>query len=67
LLVPPNLMKPRGLDASITPEMTLKLEISLGSTAETWMAMQVNYELAELRTSGLSVWRRLTFEHGLFS
>ena len=34
--------------AAITPEMALKLEMALGSTAETWMAMQVNYELAEL-------------------
>jgi addiction module HigA family antidote len=34
--------------AAITPTMALKLEAALGSTAETWMGMQVNYELAEL-------------------
>jgi antitoxin HigA-1 len=34
--------------AAVTPTMALKLEMALGSTAETWMAMQVNYELAEL-------------------
>jgi addiction module HigA family antidote len=40
-----NIVKGR---AAITPEMALKLEAALGSTAETWMAIQVNYELAEL-------------------
>jgi addiction module HigA family antidote len=34
--------------AAITPTMALKLEAALGSTAETWMGMQINYELAEL-------------------
>jgi addiction module HigA family antidote len=40
-----NIVKGR---AAITPEMALKLEMALGGTAETWMGMQVNYELAEL-------------------
>jgi len=50
-----NLVKGQS---AITPAMALKLELALGGTAETWMRMQVNYELAELRKHVPSV-RRL--------
>jgi antitoxin HigA-1 len=43
--------------SAITPEMALKLEIALGSTAETWMRMQSNYDLAEVRKHAPSVKR----------
>jgi len=32
--------------ARVTAEMALRLEKGLGSTAETWLAMQINYDLA---------------------
>lgn len=41
----------------ISPEMALKLEIAIGSTAETWMRMQVNYDLAQARKHTPSVKR----------
>jgi antitoxin HigA-1 len=33
----------------VTPEMALRLEIGIGSTADTWLAMQNAYDLAQLR------------------
>ena len=35
--------------SSITPEMALRLEAGIGSTAETWINLQKNYDLAQLR------------------
>lgn len=35
--------------SGITPDMALRLEMALGSTAETWLRMQVNYDLAQAR------------------
>jgi antitoxin HigA-1 len=35
--------------ASVTPEMAVRLEKALGSTAETWLRMQMNYDLARIR------------------
>ncbi len=35
--------------ASVTPEMALRLEKALGSTADTWLRMQMNYDLAQIR------------------
>jgi antitoxin HigA-1 len=43
--------------SSVTPEMALKLEQAIGSTAETWMGMQINYDLAEARKHAPSVKR----------
>jgi antitoxin HigA-1 len=37
--------------SAISPEMALRLEKSLGSTADTWLRMQMNYDLAQLRSS----------------
>ncbi len=36
--------------AGVTPEMALRLEKALGSTADTWLRMQINYDLARVRT-----------------
>jgi addiction module HigA family antidote len=35
--------------ASVTPEMAIRLEKALGSTADTWLRMQMNYDLAQVR------------------
>lgn len=34
---------------SITPEMALRLEAGIGSTAETWLEMQKAFDLAQAR------------------
>ncbi len=34
---------------SITPEMALRLEKALGGSADLWLRMQVNYDLAQVR------------------
>ena len=33
----------------VTPEMAYRLEQAIGSTADTWLRMQVNYDLAQVR------------------
>ena len=45
--------------SDLTTEMALRLEKALGSTADTWLRMQVNYNLAKARkkTSSLKVKR----------
>lgn len=35
--------------SSVTPEMALRFEKAFGSTADTWLRMQVNYDLAQAR------------------
>jgi len=35
--------------SSITPEMAIRFEKAFGSTADTWLRMQVNYDLAQVR------------------
>jgi antitoxin HigA-1 len=35
--------------SAITPEMALRLEKALGGTADLWLRMQVNYDLAQAR------------------
>ena len=37
--------------AGISPEMALRLARGFGSTAETWLHMQANYDLAQARKS----------------
>jgi addiction module HigA family antidote len=41
--------------ARVTPEMALRLEKALGSTADTWLRMQMNYDLAQIRTKASSL------------
>jgi antitoxin HigA-1 len=38
--------------SAIMPEMAVKLEQALGSTADTWLRMQMNYDLAQIRKRG---------------
>jgi antitoxin HigA-1 len=33
----------------VTPEMAVRLEKALGGTADTWLRMQMNYDLAQVR------------------
>ncbi|GAC1331558.1 MAG: HigA family addiction module antitoxin [Beijerinckiaceae bacterium] len=35
--------------SAVTPEMAVRLEKALGSTADTWLRMQMNYDLAQIR------------------
>jgi addiction module HigA family antidote len=39
----------------ITPEMAVRLEKALGSTADTWLRMQMNYDLAQIRARASSL------------
>ena len=44
--------------SAVTPEMAVRLEKALGSTADTWLRMQVNYDLAHVRqTASIKVKR----------
>jgi addiction module HigA family antidote len=37
--------------SSVTPEMAVRLEQGIGSTAETWLRIQAAYDLAQARLS----------------
>jgi antitoxin HigA-1 len=39
----------------ISPEMALRLEKGLGSSADTWLRMQLNYDLAQVRARTKSI------------
>ncbi len=41
--------------SGITPEMAVRLEKALGSTADTWLRMQANYDLAQIRGRGTRI------------
>ena len=43
--------------SGITPEMAVKLEKAIGSTADTWLRMQMNYDLAQVRKRKINVKR----------
>ena len=43
--------------SAIRPEMAVKLEQALGSTADTWLKMQMNYDLAQVRKRPIKVKR----------
>ena len=43
--------------SGITPEMAVKPEKAIGSTADTWLRMQVNYDLAQVRKRTINVKR----------
>jgi hypothetical protein len=38
----------------IVPEMAFRLEKALGSTADTWLRLQANYDLAQIRARASS-------------
>ena len=35
--------------SNVTPEMAIRFEKAFGSTADTWLRMQMNYDLAQTR------------------
>jgi len=35
--------------ADVTPEMAMRLEKAFGGTADTWLKMQMNFDLAQIR------------------
>ena len=41
--------------SAVTPEMAVKLEKAIGSTADTWLRMQMNYDLARVRKRESSI------------
>ena len=41
--------------SNVTPEMAIRLEKALGSTADTWLRMQMHYDLAEIRRRASSI------------
>jgi addiction module HigA family antidote len=41
--------------ASVTPEMAIRLEKALGSTGDTWLRMQMNYDLAQVRARASAI------------
>lgn len=41
--------------SAISPEMALRLEKALGSSADAWMRMQVNYDLAQVRARASTI------------
>ncbi|HOI95974.1 MAG TPA: HigA family addiction module antitoxin [Syntrophobacter fumaroxidans] len=41
--------------SSVTPEMAIRFEKALGSTADTWLRMQMNYDLARMRKRASSI------------
>jgi antitoxin HigA-1 len=41
--------------SGLTPEMTIRFEKAFGSTADTWLRMQVNYDLAQARRRGAEI------------
>jgi addiction module HigA family antidote len=41
--------------SGISPEMAVRLEKAIGSTADTWLRMQVDYDLAHVSRSALKV------------
>jgi addiction module HigA family antidote len=36
-------------DCGITPEMAMRLEMVVGSSADFWLRLQMNYDLAQIR------------------
>jgi addiction module HigA family antidote len=41
--------------SAITPEMAVRLEKALGGTADLWLRMQVNYDLARVRRNDRAI------------
>ncbi|GAB4181965.1 MAG: HigA family addiction module antitoxin [Wenzhouxiangellaceae bacterium] len=44
-----------GEQSSVSPEMALRLEAVFGSTADTWLAMQRAWDLAQVRKRADSI------------
>jgi antitoxin HigA-1 len=41
--------------SGVTPEMAVRLEMAIGSTADTWLRMQMEYDLAHVSRPALKV------------
>ena len=41
--------------SGVTPEMAVRFEKAFGSTADTWLRMQMNYDLAQVRKRASSI------------
>lgn len=41
--------------SSVTPEMAVRFEKAFGSTADTWLRMQMNYDLTQVRKRASSI------------
>jgi addiction module HigA family antidote len=41
--------------SAISPEMAFRLEKALGSTADAWLRMQANYDLARIRARATAI------------
>jgi len=42
-------------ECALTPEMAVRLEKAIGSTADAWLRMQMNYDLAQIRLRASSI------------
>lgn len=42
-------------ESAVTPEMALRLEKAFGGSADTWLKMQANYDLAQLRARSAEI------------
>jgi len=51
-------------ESGISPDVALRLEQALGSTAETWLGLQKAYDLAQARLKGQPRIARLTPKDG---
>ncbi len=50
-----QLYKVINQESSVSPEMAYRLEKAFGSTADTWLKMQMNYDLAQVRNRASSI------------
>jgi antitoxin HigA-1 len=41
--------------SNVTPEMAIRFEKAFGSTADTWLRMQMNYDLAQMLKRAASI------------
>jgi addiction module HigA family antidote len=41
--------------SAVSPEMAYRLEKAVGGTADTWLRMQVNYDLAQVRARAKAI------------
>jgi addiction module HigA family antidote len=42
-------------ECAVTPEMAIRLEKAIGSTAGAWLRMQMNFDLAQIRLRASSI------------
>jgi addiction module HigA family antidote len=44
-------------ESAVTPEMAVRLEMAFGGAADTWLRMQMNFDLARARQRDINVAR----------